>query len=75
MISGRQAMVFPPWSRDTEWVLRRCCEKLGVGFTGSMCLVSGDDVVPARTRVCDWPGIRASGEISEYQLVVQQSGV
>eukprot|EP00971_Amphidinium_carterae_P218626 4339374-Amphidinium_carterae.1 len=34
-----------------------------------MCLVSGDDVVPARTVVDDWPGIPACGEIGEYQLV------
>eukprot|EP00971_Amphidinium_carterae_P316821 6298148-Amphidinium_carterae.1 len=38
-----------------------------------MCLVSGDDVVPSRTRVPHWLGIRACGEISEYQLVVNSS--
>eukprot|EP00971_Amphidinium_carterae_P040506 795030-Amphidinium_carterae.1 len=78
MISGRQAIVLSERDHrrdlNTEEVLRRCCDKLGIRTTGSsMCLVSGDDVVPARTVVSDWPGIRATGEISEYQLVVQQS--
>eukprot|EP00971_Amphidinium_carterae_P225397 4470678-Amphidinium_carterae.1 len=58
---------------NTEEVLELCCEKLGVSPTGSMCLVSGDGVVPAGALVHDWPGMRAHGEISEYQLVVQQS--
>eukprot|EP00971_Amphidinium_carterae_P143128 2835936-Amphidinium_carterae.1 len=56
----------------TEGVLQECCKKLGVRSTGPMYLLSGNDVVPARTRVPDWPGIRARGEISEYQLVVGQ---
>eukprot|EP00971_Amphidinium_carterae_P260681 5171632-Amphidinium_carterae.1 len=75
MISGRQAIVLSTgtMAKNTEEVLEECCEKLGVSFTGSTCLVSGDDVVPARTVVADWPGIRACGEISEYQLVVEQS--
>eukprot|EP00971_Amphidinium_carterae_P080892 1600515-Amphidinium_carterae.1 len=76
MISGRQAMVVSP-RRDnlnTEEVLEECCSKLGIGTTGSMCLVSGDGVVvPAGAFLSAWPGIRACGEISEYQLVVQQS--
>eukprot|EP00971_Amphidinium_carterae_P109445 2167173-Amphidinium_carterae.2 len=75
MISGRQAIVLCPMlsERTTEGVLIECCEKLGVSSIGSMCLVSGDDVVPAWTVVDEWPGIRAPGEISEYQLVVLQS--
>eukprot|EP00971_Amphidinium_carterae_P065142 1291158-Amphidinium_carterae.1 len=75
MISGRQAIVICEMfsEHDTEAVLQECCEKLGISSTGSMCLVSGDDVVPAGAFVDDWPGIRACGEISEYQLVVQQS--
>eukprot|EP00971_Amphidinium_carterae_P341208 6479895-Amphidinium_carterae.1 len=85
-MSGRQAIVMivagrreaylqmPMWARcDTEKVLLECCEKLGVSSVGSMCLVSGDDVVPAGAVVENWPGIRAPGEISEYQLVLQQS--
>eukprot|EP00971_Amphidinium_carterae_P274446 5446221-Amphidinium_carterae.1 len=55
----------------TEGVLQECCEKLGVSSTGLMCLVSGDDALPARTVVNDWPGIRASGEISEYRSECQ----
>eukprot|EP00971_Amphidinium_carterae_P129183 2558926-Amphidinium_carterae.1 len=73
MISGRQAIVLS--KRDglrnltTEAVLQGgCCKKLGVSSTRSMCLVSGDDVVAAGTFVDFWPGIRACGEISEYQL-------
>eukprot|EP00971_Amphidinium_carterae_P042153 828046-Amphidinium_carterae.1 len=75
MISGKQAHVCFPRSENpqTETVLRKCCERLGISSAGRMCLVSGADVVPARTQVSDWPGIRACGEISEYQLVVQQS--
>eukprot|EP00971_Amphidinium_carterae_P149990 2973168-Amphidinium_carterae.1 len=75
MISGRQAIVPCEIILDltTEEVLWECCKKLGVSSTGSMRLVRGDDVVPARTHVRDWPGTRAPGEISEYQLVVQQS--
>eukprot|EP00971_Amphidinium_carterae_P291352 5784581-Amphidinium_carterae.1 len=74
MMSGRHAIVLSPWNLharlSTEEVLEECCEKLGISSTGSMCLVSGDDVVPARTDVRDWPGIGVLGEISEYQLVV-----
>eukprot|EP00971_Amphidinium_carterae_P180786 3585901-Amphidinium_carterae.1 len=75
MISGRQAIVVCGMleDRSTEAILRMCRQKLGVSSTGSMCLVRGDDVVPAGTFVDCWPGIRACGEISEYQLVVQQS--
>eukprot|EP00971_Amphidinium_carterae_P148067 2934600-Amphidinium_carterae.1 len=75
MISGRQAIVPCERKSDltTEAVLRECGKKLGISSTGSMRLVSGDDVVPARTLVRDWPGTRAPGEISEYQLVLQQS--
>eukprot|EP00971_Amphidinium_carterae_P089602 1773559-Amphidinium_carterae.1 len=83
MISGRQAIVvsFPSLAEKgkinqdlrTEEVLQLCCTQLGLSSIGSMRLVSGDDVVPGRTLVHDWPGIRACGEISEYQLVVQQS--
>eukprot|EP00971_Amphidinium_carterae_P054276 1069202-Amphidinium_carterae.1 len=84
MLSGRQAIVlcnsntiFTAGSglhfANTEGVLEECCEKLDVSSTGSMRLVSGDDIVPARTGVPDWPGIQACGEISEYQLVVLQS--
>eukprot|EP00971_Amphidinium_carterae_P086128 1703934-Amphidinium_carterae.1 len=74
MISGRQAIVVCDLldELNTEAVLRKCCQKLGVNFIGSMCLVRGNDVVPAGARVSDWPGIRF-GEINEYQLVVQQS--
>eukprot|EP00971_Amphidinium_carterae_P230015 4565273-Amphidinium_carterae.1 len=68
-MSGRHACVLCAY-QNTEEVLQKCCEKLGVSSTGSMYLVSGDDVVPARAVVKDWPGIRACGEISEYQLVV-----
>eukprot|EP00971_Amphidinium_carterae_P150769 2989185-Amphidinium_carterae.1 len=77
MISGRHAIVIPPcdpWHFDTDRVLKECCQKLGVSSTGSMCLVSGDGVVvPTAALVYAWPGLRARGEISEYQLVVQQS--
>eukprot|EP00971_Amphidinium_carterae_P321428 6389040-Amphidinium_carterae.1 len=75
MISGRQALVCFPRSENPETtrVLKKCCERLGISSAGSMCLVSGDDVVPAGTVVDDWPGIRACGEISEYLLVVQQA--
>eukprot|EP00971_Amphidinium_carterae_P256728 5097503-Amphidinium_carterae.1 len=81
MISGRQAIVLSQASccEDletelvTEDILQNCCETFGIRTTGSMCLVSGHEVVPAGTVVHDWPGIQACGEISEYQLVVQQS--
>eukprot|EP00971_Amphidinium_carterae_P204210 4052330-Amphidinium_carterae.1 len=64
MISGRQAIVCCPMIQDierydTEWVLRECSKKFGISSTGSMCIVSGDDVVPAGTAVHDWPGIQA----------------
>eukprot|EP00971_Amphidinium_carterae_P287560 5708091-Amphidinium_carterae.1 len=75
MISGRQAIVIPNLKQSssteplkTEAVLQKGCKKLGISSAGSMCLVSGDDVVPAKAKVQDWPGIRAPGEISEYQL-------
>eukprot|EP00971_Amphidinium_carterae_P189852 3768401-Amphidinium_carterae.1 len=75
VMSGRQSLVLCSGTENlrTEEALQRCCRRLGVGSTGSMCLVSGDDVVPARALVHDWPGIRACGEISEYQLVLQMS--
>eukprot|EP00971_Amphidinium_carterae_P080425 1591489-Amphidinium_carterae.1 len=61
MMSGRQAIVLSPCRKrlDTEEVLEECCKKLGIRSIGSMCLVSGDNVVPAGTLVSDWPGIRA----------------
>eukprot|EP00971_Amphidinium_carterae_P091248 1806143-Amphidinium_carterae.1 len=72
MISGRLAFVLVSRTKNlqTEAVLQKCCDKLGISSAGSMCLVSGGDVVPARTDVHDWPGIQAPGEISEYQLVI-----
>eukprot|EP00971_Amphidinium_carterae_P201676 4001952-Amphidinium_carterae.1 len=78
MISGRQVLILSRRAagrikHTTEDVLQECCEKLGISSTGSMCLVSGVDVVPAQADVRHWPGIRDGGEISEYQLVVQQS--
>eukprot|EP00971_Amphidinium_carterae_P058265 1152566-Amphidinium_carterae.1 len=75
MMSGRQALLCFPRSSNlnTEDVMRLCCEKLGGSSIRSMCLVSGDRVVPARTGVQDWPGLPARGQIGEYQLVVQQS--
>eukprot|EP00971_Amphidinium_carterae_P257035 5102868-Amphidinium_carterae.1 len=44
--------------------------KLGISTNGFMCLVSGDDVVPAGTFVHCWLGLWACGEITKYQLVV-----
>eukprot|EP00971_Amphidinium_carterae_P081486 1612003-Amphidinium_carterae.1 len=75
MMSGRQALLCFARRENlkTEAVMRLCCRQLGIRTTGSMCLVSGNDVVPARTVLREWPGIQAGPEISEYQLVIQQS--
>eukprot|EP00971_Amphidinium_carterae_P041851 822372-Amphidinium_carterae.1 len=78
MISGHQTIISFLKTKgreglETEAVLQKCCEKLGISSADSMCLVSGDDVVPARTLVRNWPGIQAPGEISEYQLVLSRS--
>eukprot|EP00971_Amphidinium_carterae_P100643 1990970-Amphidinium_carterae.1 len=65
MISGRQVLIFSRrvLPHTTEEVLQECRKKLAISSIGSMCLVSGDDVVPARACVKDWPGIRDCGEI------------
>eukprot|EP00971_Amphidinium_carterae_P301127 5982942-Amphidinium_carterae.1 len=64
---------YPVQENSTVAVLRRRCSKLGVSSLGFMCLVSCDDVVPARSDLSAWPGIRACGERSEYQPVIEQS--
>eukprot|EP00971_Amphidinium_carterae_P021426 422567-Amphidinium_carterae.1 len=78
MISGRQTLlvfqgVYAWGYPNPTAVVDMCCEKLGLGPTGDFRLLSGHEFVPDGMLLPDWPGIRACGEISEYQLVVQPS--
>mmetsp|Transcript_50934 Transcript_50934/g.114584 ORF Transcript_50934/g.114584 Transcript_50934/m.114584 type:complete len:189 (+) Transcript_50934:55-621(+) len=75
MLSGRscyscvktlQAMTEPAAS-----IIRRCCERLGLEFSGREVLVHGSDVVPIAAPLLDWPGLNGCGMVTEYQLVVE----
>eukprot|EP00971_Amphidinium_carterae_P064581 1279632-Amphidinium_carterae.1 len=60
------------------WVLFLCYLKLELDkdplvHKDAYSLVHGNEVVQDEAKLQDWPGIRPRGEVSEYQLLVQQA--
>eukprot|EP00971_Amphidinium_carterae_P031221 614522-Amphidinium_carterae.1 len=64
-------MVAAESDETVEIVLDKCRERLNLADDGAtMELWHGQDRVPGRTEVEDWPGVQPRGEITEYQLVL-----
>mmetsp|Transcript_49190 Transcript_49190/g.90737 ORF Transcript_49190/g.90737 Transcript_49190/m.90737 type:complete len:174 (-) Transcript_49190:104-625(-) len=75
LLSGRHTYCF--MRRDVlsfvtplEDVLRDCCQKLGLEYRNTMRLLHGSEEVPADVKIHQWPGLRPTGEVTEYQLVI-----
>mmetsp|Transcript_24832 Transcript_24832/g.45566 ORF Transcript_24832/g.45566 Transcript_24832/m.45566 type:complete len:200 (-) Transcript_24832:29-628(-) len=70
LMSGRYTLS-PAWSGSRpKDIIRRCCERLDMAYTGSEALLHGFDVVPKLAYVPYWPGMQPRGHVSEYQLVL-----
>mmetsp|Transcript_56574 Transcript_56574/g.104715 ORF Transcript_56574/g.104715 Transcript_56574/m.104715 type:complete len:240 (+) Transcript_56574:80-799(+) len=73
MLSGRSCCMIA-LCRDSTWILiRECCRKLKLPHTGTEQLLCGSAVLPATSRVGKWPGIQPKGQVTECQLIIQQS--
>eukprot|EP00971_Amphidinium_carterae_P188714 3745923-Amphidinium_carterae.1 len=72
MLSGRSTVVAAWDVWNLENVLIECRERLGLSHDGSTMELwhsSGERVPDDDTQVCNFPGVRPEGEISEYQLL------
>eukprot|EP00971_Amphidinium_carterae_P344350 6484705-Amphidinium_carterae.1 len=54
---------------DVSVILRRCCERLGLHYTGKERLLYASEWVPRRTRVNLWPFVPPCGEVTDYQML------
>eukprot|EP00971_Amphidinium_carterae_P238149 4727922-Amphidinium_carterae.1 len=70
LLSGRSTCLVAAGYDNADSIVGACCRRLGRGRSGTEALIYGTEVVPDGALVQDWPGLRAQGEVSEYQLVV-----
>eukprot|EP00971_Amphidinium_carterae_P309298 6146515-Amphidinium_carterae.1 len=72
MLSGRSTWLLCTEAiiavRDAGYVLRQCCERLGLPLGGTERLVHGSDVVAK--DIAAFPGLQPIGHVSHYQLIV-----
>mmetsp|Transcript_4343 Transcript_4343/g.10655 ORF Transcript_4343/g.10655 Transcript_4343/m.10655 type:complete len:227 (+) Transcript_4343:22-702(+) len=70
MMSGQYVVIASSGCETEGDILQSCAAQLCFPCTGTEVLVSGEDIVPDGACVCDWPGIRPCGEITDLQIVV-----
>eukprot|EP00971_Amphidinium_carterae_P171822 3406754-Amphidinium_carterae.1 len=56
-------------NREIHVILRRCCERLQLNYTGKERLLYQSDWVPRGARVTHWPFSPPCGEVTDYQLL------
>eukprot|EP00971_Amphidinium_carterae_P228644 4535178-Amphidinium_carterae.1 len=64
MLSGRYTVVVASryHGEGALGIVPRCCSRLGITRSGTETLLHGTEIVPAKARVRDWPGLRRPGE-------------
>eukprot|EP00971_Amphidinium_carterae_P230566 4575858-Amphidinium_carterae.1 len=78
-MSGRSCCV-PVHYRDmhikTSAIVRECCERLAIPYTGNEELIHESQTVPGTAPLTDWCGahwyFKADGEFVDCQLLVSQ---
>eukprot|EP00971_Amphidinium_carterae_P250715 4976966-Amphidinium_carterae.1 len=66
LLSGRHTVVLAYSQSRLEDVLEIACHRLGIPMEGAFLLLDFEPPL----FVKDWPGIKPTGEITDYQLMV-----